>query len=103
MFFTSMDTKIMLHRATDYAKDASSILKRDEVAQSYLVKHTNEKTELQKTKVQDLQQKDDNIIQREKEHKSKQENQKNADHEVKKPSDDDPEVGSSTSVIDIRI
>lgn len=103
MIFTSIDVKIMLHRATDFAKEASALQKKDEIAQSYFVKHTNEKTELQKTKIQDLQHKEDNVIKRDKEQKGRQNDQKPEDHTVKKPSDEEPEVGSSTSVIDIRI
>lgn len=102
MLFTSIDTKIMLHRATDFAKEASALQKKGEIAQSYLVKHTNEKTELQKTKIEDLQQKEENIIKRDKEQDNRHKEQ-TADHKEKKPSEEEPEVGRSDSVIDIRI
>lgn len=104
MFFMSIDTKIMLHRATEFAKDASLLQKKGEIAQAYIVKQTNENTQMQKIKISDLKNKDDNTIQREKESKGQQNGnggKKNAG--PVKPGGDEPEVAGSQSIIDIRI
>ena len=105
MFFMTIDTKIMIQRATDFAKEASTIQKRGENAQNYLVQHANEKTELQKTRIDNLHRKDENTIHGEKE-KNRQKDQE-AGHDgkkaVKPANSEDPEVAPGNSIIDIRI
>jgi len=100
-----MDTKIVLQRASDYTHETSGLLRKNEIAHSYAVKQTNDNTEMQKTKVQDKQMKEDNTIKREREQKNQRQKyvQKKADVKESTLSDDNPEVASIESIIDIRI
>ncbi len=99
-----LDTKIMLHRATDYAREASAAQKKGEVAHAFAVKQMEEDSRMQKTKVNDTQRRDENTIQREREKNKQQDggHKEKKDGGLKKD-DGLPEAAPGESMIDIRI
>jgi hypothetical protein len=62
-----MDTKIMLHRATDFARDASIQQRKGDIEHAFIVKQTNENVQMQKTKVKETLRRKDNTIQKDRE------------------------------------
>ena len=100
----SIDTKIMLHRATDFAREASAIQKKGDITHAFAMKQMEENTQMQKTKVNNSKRRDENTIQREREKNGQKDGgSREKKEDVLKKGDGLPEAAPEESIIDIRI
>lgn len=103
MSLDSINTKVAIHRATDFAKEVSNHQKKAEM--SHVVRQAQQDIELGRAPVEDIYKPDEAAIRREKE-KRKRKDEQLAGTKSKTPGSKEPahpEAGMAHTNIDIRI
>ncbi|HWR21884.1 MAG TPA: hypothetical protein VN366_00270 [Feifaniaceae bacterium] len=100
MAFEGIGSKIMIHKVTDFSKEASNLQKSGEMAQAHIQSRAMHDAELARQQVVDVYEPSDVAIQREKEREKRQQEQKR--EEKKQEAHKKPLPGEPTK-IDIEI
>ncbi len=108
MSLDGIGSKIMLHKALDFTKDASSQLKQTELAQASMQRQAEVENQMAQSQVVMVNESEEAIIRREKERDQQQEERrrKKAAEESREDSGgetQEPNVGTVQHKIDIRI
>lgn len=72
MAFEGIGSKIMIHKVTDFTKEASNLQKSGEMAQAHIQSRAAQDAQLAQHQVRDVYEPSEAVIQREKEREKKQ-------------------------------
>ncbi len=76
MAFEGIGSKIMIHKVTDFSKEASNLQKSGEMAQAHIQSRAMHDAKIAQQQVQDVYEPSNVVIQREKEREKRQQEQK---------------------------
>lgn len=76
MAFEGIGSKIMIHKVTDFSKEASNLQKSGEMAQAHIQNRAMQDAKIAQQQVQDVYEPSSVVIQREKEREKRRQEQK---------------------------